>query len=177
MPSSFPPPAPEPASAGELPKQFQLLAGKPVVEHVVDRFLREDFVACVFVALPDPPPVSLRPRDRVVYLTGGETRQQSVIRSLSRIADAEMIVVHDAVRPLFTPGLLERVVEAARRCGAALPVIPVVDTIHAMNDDATIERTLDRSRLAAAQTPQCFRAESPSPDPLPSGEGRPRRDG
>jgi 2-C-methyl-D-erythritol 4-phosphate cytidylyltransferase len=82
-----------------------------------------------------------------------------VIRGLAEAGDAELIAVHDAARPLFSAELFQAVVEAARATGAALPVVPVADTIHVMNEDATIASTLDRSMLGAAQTPQCFRTE------------------
>src|SRR6185295_4726031 len=67
--------------------------------------------------------------------------------------------VHDAARPLFSTAIFHAVVAAATEVGAALPVIPVADTIHVMNADATVAQTLDRAMLGAAQTPQCFRAE------------------
>jgi 2-C-methyl-D-erythritol 4-phosphate cytidylyltransferase len=143
---------------GELSKQFQLLAGKPVLEHVVERFLGEEVVGRVVVALPEAPPIEIAARERLALIRGGQTRQQSVIRALSQSTDAEIIMVHDAVRPLFSPDLFRAVLEAAREIGAALPVIPVADTIHELGDDGTVRRTLDRSRLGAAQTPQCFRA-------------------
>jgi 2-C-methyl-D-erythritol 4-phosphate cytidylyltransferase len=92
-------------------------------------------------------------------VSGGETRQQSVIRGLAEADEAELIAVHDAVRPLFSPAMFHSVIAAAREVGAALPVIPVTDTIHEMTDEATIARTLERGMLAAAQTPQCFRGE------------------
>jgi 2-C-methyl-D-erythritol 4-phosphate cytidylyltransferase len=92
-------------------------------------------------------------------VAGGETRQQSVMRGLAVAGDAELIAVHDAARPLFSTETFHAVIAAAREVGASLPVVPVTDTIHVMNGDATVAQTLDRSMLAAAQTPQCFRAE------------------
>jgi 2-C-methyl-D-erythritol 4-phosphate cytidylyltransferase len=97
--------------------------------------------------------------ERVTFVAGGESRQQSVIRGLAAADDAELIAVHDAARPLFSSMMFHAVIDAAREFGAALPVVPVADTIHVMNDDATVARTLDRAQLGAAQTPQCFRAE------------------
>jgi 2-C-methyl-D-erythritol 4-phosphate cytidylyltransferase len=73
--------------------------------------------------------------------------------------EAELIAVHDAARPLFSPAIFHAVIAGAREVGAALPVIPVADTIHVMNEDATVAQTLERAMLGAAQTPQCFRAE------------------
>ena len=144
---------------GGLPKQFQPLAGKPLLQHVVERFLLEDGVDRVIVPVAEILLGSVSSSARVTFIAGGETRQQSVIRGVAAADDAELIAVHDAARPLFSSAIFRAVVDAARAAGAALPVIPVTDTIHVMNDDATIDRTLDRTTLGAAQTPQCFRAE------------------
>ena len=144
---------------GQLPKQYHPLAGKPLIQHVIERFLLDENVSRVIVPVAEILLASVKNSERVVWVAGGETRQQSVIKGLAETRDAEMIAVHDAARPLFSAELFHAVIEAAREFGAALPVVPVTDTIHAMNDDATVRETLDRSMLAAAQTPQCFRAD------------------
>lgn len=144
---------------GQIPKQFQQLAGKPIVQHVVERFLVDDAVLRVVVPVAEPLLSGIRNSDRVTFVAGGETRQQSVMRGLAEAADAALIAVHDAVRPLFAIEMFHRVVAAALEHGAALPVVPVADTIHVMTDEATVERTLDRTMLGAAQTPQVFRAD------------------
>lgn len=144
---------------GQLPKQFHPLAGKPLIQHVVERFLLDENVSRVIVPIAEILLASVKNSERVVWVAGGETRQQSVIRGLAETGDAELIVVHDAARPLFSENTFRAVVAAARVTGAALPVVPVTDTIHVMNNDAMVVETLDRSMLAAAQTPQCFRAD------------------
>jgi 2-C-methyl-D-erythritol 4-phosphate cytidylyltransferase len=146
---------------GGLPKQFQPLAGKPIIQHVIERFILSEHVARVIVPVSELLLAAVRqtPGERVTWIAGGETRQQSVIRGMAEAQDAALIVVHDAVRPLFRTSVFHAVCVAAYEFGAALPVVPVTDTIHVMNDDATIGSTPDRSVLAAAQTPQCFRAE------------------
>ena len=144
---------------GELPKQFHPLAGKPLVQHVIERFLLDENVSRVIVPVAEILLASVTNSERVVWVAGGETRQQSVIRGLAETRDADLIAVHDAARPLFSEATFHAVVAAAREIGAALPVVPVTDTIHLMSNDATIVETLDRSMLAAAQTPQCFRAD------------------
>jgi 2-C-methyl-D-erythritol 4-phosphate cytidylyltransferase len=144
---------------GELPKQFHPLAGKPLVQHVIERFLLDENVSRVIVPVAEMLLASVKNSERVVWVAGGETRQQSVIRGLAETRDADLIAVHDAARPLFSEATFHAVVAAAKETGAALPVVPVTDTIHLMSDDATIVETLDRSMLAAAQTPQCFRAD------------------
>jgi 2-C-methyl-D-erythritol 4-phosphate cytidylyltransferase len=144
---------------GQLPKQFHQLAGKPLIQHVIERFLLVADVSRVIVPVAEILLTSVKNSERVVWVAGGETRQQSVIRGLAETRDADMIAVHDAARPLFSEATFHAVLAAARETGVALPVVPVTDTIHVMNDDATVTQTLDRSMLAAAQTPQCFRAD------------------
>jgi len=144
---------------GQLPKQFQTLAGKPVIQHVIERFLLDENVTRVIVPVAEQLLASVSNSDRVRFVHGGETRQQSVINGMAEVEDAELIAVHDAARPLFSNQIFHLVVAAAREYGAALPIVPLADTVHVMNDDATVRETLDRSMLGAAQTPQCFRAE------------------
>jgi len=142
-----------------IPKQFQQLAGKPLIQHVIERFLVDENVIRVVVPVAELLLASVKNSERVTFVAGGETRQQSVIHALAEADEAELIAVHDAVRPLFSTAMFHAVIAAAREVGAALPVIPVTDTIHVMTDHATVAQTLDRGMLAAAQTPQCFRAE------------------
>lgn len=144
---------------GALPKQFQTLAGKPVIQHVIERFLLEEIVVRVVVPVAPVLLERVKNSERVTFVAGGDTRQQSVIRALAEVGEAELIAVHDAARPLFSMAIFHAVIDAARDAGAALPVVPVADTIHVMNADGTVAETLDRTMLGAAQTPQCFRAD------------------
>jgi len=144
---------------GQLPKQFHPLAGKPLIQHVIERFLLDENVSRVVVPVSEMLLASVKNSERIAWVAGGETRQQSVMRGVAVAGDAELIAVHDAARPLFSTETFHAVIAAARDAGAALPVVPVTDTIHVMNPDATVAQTLDRAMLAAAQTPQCFRAE------------------
>jgi 2-C-methyl-D-erythritol 4-phosphate cytidylyltransferase len=148
---------------GDLPKQFHALAGKPLLQHAIERFLSDDDVVKVVVAVTEQmlPSISQSPDDRVKFVAGGASRQESVTRAF-RAAEGEgefdLVAVHDAVRPFFRMATFRAVLDAAVRHGAALPGLPVTDTIHATRDDV-IDVTLDRSKLVAAQTPQCFRFE------------------
>jgi 2-C-methyl-D-erythritol 4-phosphate cytidylyltransferase len=145
---------------GDIPKQFRQLGGKPLVQRVVERFLFDEQVARVVVPVADVllSVVSQSNEDRVKFVAGGETRLQSVARGLENAGDADLIAVHDAVRPFFALETFHAALAAAQEFGAALPVIPVADTVHVIADDRVIS-TPDRSTLAAAQTPQCFRAD------------------
>jgi len=96
---------------------------------------------------------------RIIPVTGGERRQDSVARGLEALSDdIDIVLIHDAARPFASPDLTERVIAAAREHGAVVPVISVPDTVKRVLDDAVTE-TLDRSALGLAQTPQGFRRE------------------
>jgi len=97
-------------------------------------------------------------------LRGGATRQESVARALAEVAaDTELVMVHDAVRPLVTREMVERVIKEARACGAAIVGVPATDTIKEVKraslpkDVALITATIHRERIVMAQTPQAFR--------------------
>jgi len=99
-------------------------------------------------------------RDLVSVVAGGSTRQQSVAAGLAAVwSDVEYVLVHDAARALTPPAVFERVIAALERGqDAVLPVLPVVDTVKRVDGDAVVE-AVDRSVLAAAQTPQGFRRD------------------
>jgi 2-C-methyl-D-erythritol 4-phosphate cytidylyltransferase len=93
-------------------------------------------------------------------VTGGAERQDSVWNGLGALdPPAEIVLVHDAVRPLVTARVIRDVIREARRSGAAVAAVPVKDTIRRITGEAGASRTLDRSLLRAVQTPQGFRAE------------------
>jgi len=150
---------------GATPKQYLELDGISVIERVVERFLRVPGVERVVVPVAmdrlagmQRGPISGDHRVRIVE--GGATRQLSVKRALDA-ATAErfdVVAVHDAVRPFFHVRTVEGLLDAAVAYGASLPALPVSDTIHVV-EDGRIVQLLDRTRLVAAQTPQCFRVE------------------
>ncbi len=94
-----------------------------------------------------------------VVVPGGRRRQDSVAAGLAHLRVAEYVVVHDGARPLVTPEIIERGLQEAAKCGAAVAAVPVVDTIKEASEDGTVTRTLDRARLWSIQTPQVFRRE------------------
>src|SRR5687768_18495744 len=99
---------------GQLPKQFHPLAGKPLIQHVIERFLLDANVSRVIVPVAEILLTSVKNSERVVWVAGGETRQQSVIRGLAETRDADMIAVHDAARPLFSRSEERRVGKESR---------------------------------------------------------------
>ena len=97
----------------------------------------------------------LAPAVETVTVAGGERRQESVFNALDATAGCEVVAVHDAARPRCTPALLAAVVAAAREHGAAIPVLPVVDSMKRVVA-GRIVATVDREGLVRAQTPQAF---------------------
>ena len=134
------------------PKQYELLAGRRVLDWSVD----DARDACDGVVLVVPPD---RPEDGTV--AGGATRSESVRNGLAAVPDdADVIVVHDAARPAAGVGLFQAVIDAVRAgADAAIPGVPVTDTIKRV-DGATVVETIERSTLVAVQTPQAFRADA-----------------
>ncbi|HEX7774027.1 MAG TPA: 2-C-methyl-D-erythritol 4-phosphate cytidylyltransferase [Pyrinomonadaceae bacterium] len=153
--------------ASDRPKQFLLLAGTPVIFHTLKVFEQCDSIDEVIVVLPAEESAGflslagkfgVRKLARVV--PGGATRADSVKRGLMAIrsATAEIVAVHDGVRPFVTVAEIDATIAAAKADGAAILVAPVTDTIKQVGDGAII-KTLDRGTLRRALTPQCFRYE------------------
>lgn len=90
---------------------------------------------------------------------GGARRQDSARMGMEALGECDYVAVHDGGRPLVDGGLIARGIEAARVHGAAVPVVPLVDTVKEIAEDGTVVQTLDRARLRAVQTPQVFRYE------------------
>jgi len=148
---------------GNRPKQFLELDGIPIIIHTLRQFERSREIDEVVAVLPAEETAGfqslaqqfgLRKLSRVI--AGGETRAQSVQRGLASIHEAQIVAVHDGVRPFVTPEEVDQVVAAARTRGAAILVAAVADTIKEINDGRVV-RTLARSQLRRALTPQCFR--------------------
>ena len=92
-------------------------------------------------------------------IRGGETRVHSVLlAALEADPASQLLAVQDGARPLVTPALIDRVISAAARCGAAAPAVPLKDTIKVVRVGGAVEKTLDRTMLRAVQTPQVFDA-------------------
>jgi len=153
--------------ASDRPKQFLLLAGTPVIVHTLKAFEQCGNIHEVIAVVPAEESAGfvsmagkfgLRKLARVV--PGGATRAESVKRGLMsvRAATAEIVAVHDGVRPFVTVDEIDRTIGAARENGAAILVAPVTDTIKEVRNHAVM-KTLDRTGLRRALTPQCFRYE------------------
>lgn len=146
-------------------KQFLELDGVPVIIHTLRRFEQCASIDEIIVVLPAPDVagfLTLAGRFGLLKLArvvaGGQTRAESVWRGLQpiRAATAEIIAVHDGVRPFVTPDEISRTVAAAQDAGAAILAAPAIDTIKEVRDGQVL-RTLRRDSLRHALTPQCFR--------------------
>jgi 2-C-methyl-D-erythritol 4-phosphate cytidylyltransferase len=135
----------------DRPKAFVVCAGRPLIDWSLE--VLEAVCDRVIVAAP---PEWLRDG----WVEGGPSRSASVRNALAAAPEARTAVVHDAARPLVTRELVEACVGALMGVDGAIAATRVIDTVKEAYPDATVLRTLDRSRLWAVQTPQVFRAES-----------------
>ena len=152
----------------EVPKQFLELGGRPILIRTIEAFAggKGDRSFDVIVTLPADQMALWRELcDKYAFavphhvVAGGETRWHSVKNALDSIDDpagVDVIAVHDGVRPLATADLIGRVMEAARRDGAAIPVVMLNDSVRQVMGETS--HALDRSSLRAVQTPQAFDA-------------------
>ena len=142
------------------PKQFSLLKGKTVLDWSLDKFSRHERISQIVLVLPrgfqDQKIKSKYPKIQEIA-EGGETRQESVVSGFRSLAlkPEDVVLVHDAARPLFSKELVDRIISTVITNGAAVPLIPVEDTVKKMEGNRIL-RTVDRSDLFFAQTPQGF---------------------
>ena len=148
--------------AAGVPKAFIPLAGVPMFLHSVRAFDAAPSVASIAVVVPadrvEDTRALLEGHRRATVVAGGERRQDSVRAGLDAMPEFDgVVLVHDAARPLVEVALVEAIVAAAAESGAAIPVLPVADTIKRV-EGGLVRETIDRASLGAAQTPQGFRA-------------------
>jgi 2-C-methyl-D-erythritol 4-phosphate cytidylyltransferase len=153
-------------------KQFTALGGTPILIHTLRKFAAVDAVSEIWIALRESEIAGFRARldsdaksvikKKVELVVGGEHRQQSVENALQAIAAAadDIVLVHDAVRPLVTREIIQEVIDAAKKYGAAIAGLPAVDTVKQVErtaEGALIKATIPRAGIVMAQTPQGFR--------------------
>ena len=153
-------------------KQFTELGGTPILIHTLRRFAAVEAVSEIWIALRENEIAGFRARleqeakdvlkKKVELVTGGEHRQQSVEHALNAIGAAadDVVLVHDAVRPFISAEIIEEVIGAAKKYGAAIAGLPAVDTIKQVErtaEGALIKATIPRAGIVLAQTPQGFR--------------------
>jgi 2-C-methyl-D-erythritol 4-phosphate cytidylyltransferase len=148
-------------------KQFRWVAGKPMLLHSVHRFQARADVAMVVCVLPrayvgDPPPWLMQSDlDRLLISVGGRERYESVANGLVDLPpEVQIVLVHDAARPLIAESTIDAVIAQARTGCGAIAALPVTDTLKEVASDGRIIRTVDRAALWRAQTPQAFPREA-----------------
>lgn len=153
-------------------KQFAELGGTPILIHTLRKFAASPEITEIFLALRKNEMEGFRARLKkegdvaksIQFVEGGEHRQQSVANALAAISAAadDIVLVHDAVRPFVTEQIIQDVILAAQRYGAAIAGLPAVDTVKQVDrtaEGAVIKATVPRERVVLAQTPQGFRYE------------------
>ena len=151
----------------QVDKLFLELNGCPVVAHTWRRFEEAECIDEILIVVRDgrqPAFAALAEKHRFKkpfrLVPGGKERQDSVWNGLEALSPgAEIVAIQDGARPCTSPALIAATAAAARAGGAAVAAQPVTDTIKESRDGKLVERTLDRSRLWAVQTPQTFRVE------------------
>ena len=155
---------------GETPKQFLELDGSPILLHTLRRLASCDAITEIILATRadeiqriEESCRSEKFRQAIRVVKGGASRQESVAAALEHVGtDTELVAVHDAVRPFVTREQVSRVIDEARKCGAAILGIPAMDTVKEVKrgslpeDVALITGTIPRERIVLAQTPQVF---------------------
>jgi len=147
-------------------KQFRWVAGKPMLLHSVQLFQQRADVCMVVAVLPkqyagDPPPwIFQSDLSRLLIGVGGNQRGTSVRSGLDDLpAEARIVVIHDAARPLVLDSTIDAVISAARNGTGAIAALPEVDTLKRVDENGRITETVERSGLWRAQTPQAFPRE------------------
>ena len=160
-----------PARGAQPTKQFAEIGGAPIIIHTIRKFGTSPRVDGIYVALREQERARFQAhmvaehlRVKVHVVLGGESRQQSVANALNALhaESHDVVLVHDAVRPFVDHEIIDNVVQAVMKHGAAIAGVPAVDTIkqvERMADGAIITSTIPRERVVQAQTPQGFRYE------------------
>jgi 2-C-methyl-D-erythritol 4-phosphate cytidylyltransferase len=155
--------------AGPQPKQFLILDGLPILIHSLRAFASVERVKAIYVAVRKTEMERVQAQiaeygfvDRVRVVEGGDNRQESVSHALAALPAQpdDVVLVHDAVRPLIDSATIERTIDAVLEHGAAIVGLPAVDTIKQVErtaHGALITSTIPREFIVLAQTPQGFR--------------------
>ncbi|HEY6831015.1 MAG TPA: bifunctional 2-C-methyl-D-erythritol 4-phosphate cytidylyltransferase/2-C-methyl-D-erythritol 2,4-cyclodiphosphate synthase [Pseudolabrys sp.] len=149
-------------AGGDVPKQFRRIGGETVLRRTLSMLVEAPNLSLV-------QPV-IRAEDRSLFedatsamqilppVFGGATRQASVRAGLEALAShaPDIVLIHDAARPFASPALIARAIAAAEKTGAAIPALPVSDTVKSVDAQGLVDKTLDRTTLRTIQTPQGF---------------------
>ncbi|MBI3091251.1 MAG: 2-C-methyl-D-erythritol 4-phosphate cytidylyltransferase [Candidatus Tectomicrobia bacterium] len=152
----------------ETPKQFLLLGGQPLLQHTVSRLAQHPSIREIIVLVGAA--WLTRARHALMHewgigkvaavLEGGAERFHTVARGLAHVREeVELVLIHDGVRPFVNPSLIDATIAAAARHGAAIAALPASDCLKLVQPHGAVTRTVDRTSLWQAQTPQVFRRD------------------
>ena len=144
----------------EKNKMLLDICGKTVIERSVENFLNLSDVDEIIVTVRDQDVdefSKLLTDERISFVIGGSTRQQSVKNAIETIDDAELVIIHDGARPLVLEEDIDSTIKAAYEFGSAALAVPVKDTVKVVDKNGFVISTPDRSTLFAVQTPQIFK--------------------
>lgn len=151
---------------GDLPKQYRTLANQPVLQRTLRAFFEHPRISQIVAVIHDDDlPLFQNATEAygegsISWVKGGEMRQDSVVAGLEALQSQAPggVLIHDGARPLVSPNLIDRVIDALEHAEAVLPALPVTDTLRRSENGMAAE-TVDRTNLIRAQTPQAFRFE------------------
>ena len=149
---------------GDVPKQFVLIRGKPLLLHTINAFLRVDQSFKLVLVLPDKMVEQWKSICKEYHfihnhliVPGGKTRQLSVLEGLKYIPDDSLVAIHDGVRPVVSARLIEEGFKLAKEKGSAIPVVEVTDSVREVEGRSS--KVVNRENLRLVQTPQFFQSE------------------
>jgi 2-C-methyl-D-erythritol 4-phosphate cytidylyltransferase len=147
-----------------VPKQFIEVEGKPILLHTIDQFVAAfadiEFVIVLPEGYIEEGNVLLNNSNisnKVAFVAGGDTRFQSVKNGLTQVNEKAIVFVHDAVRCLLTPALIQRCYQQAVEKGSAIPAVSATDTVRLL--EGNTHKVIDRENIMQIQTPQTFQSE------------------
>ena len=146
-----------------VPKQFLEIEGKSILLHTIDQFVNAFDDISLVVVLPEgyieegKKLLNNSTKNPIQFIAGGETRFESVKNGLTAVKEKCIVFVHDAVRCLLTPALIQRCYQQAVENGSAIPAVSSTDTVRIMENET--HHLFDREKVMLIQTPQTFQAE------------------
>ncbi len=146
-----------------VPKQFLEIEGKSILLHTIDQFVNAFDDISLVVVLPEgyieegKKLINNRTKNPIQFIAGGETRFESVKNGLTAVKEKCIVFVHDAVRCLLTPALIQRCYQQAVENGSAIPAVSSTDTVRIMENET--HHLFDREKVMLIQTPQTFQSE------------------
>jgi len=148
----------------DRPKAFAGLGGRPLLAESLERLEGSDWIQAIVVVAPtgwEEPTILLAEElgagKVVAAIEGGQTRADSVRAGVAEIGEADVVLVHDAARPLLPDAVVERVLAPlGEGWDGAVPALPLADTVKRVGADGAVDETVPRDGLFAVQTPQAF---------------------